>query len=119
MEQSRNSTATPRRGGIGSRTVLLALTVLLAAWVLLWRIQSIQMFCAPAYACPRPGARLHPALLYGGLMLIPFVAIVWVQLRRPRKYRDVILRAAFSALILLALAGIAAALFAGGFALGL
>lgn len=35
------------------------------------------------------------------------------------KYRDVILRAAFSALILLALVGIAAALFAGGFALSL
>jgi hypothetical protein len=98
---------------------LLALTVLLAAWLLLWRIQSIPMFCALAYPCPRPGARLFPALLYGGLILIPLSSIVWVQLSRPRKYRNAILGTAFAALILLPLVGIAAALFAGGFALGL
>jgi hypothetical protein len=44
---------------------------------------------------------------------------VWVRLSRPRKYRTAILGTAFAALILLALVGIAAALFAGGFALGL
>jgi hypothetical protein len=116
MEQAQNPTATPRRV---SRTVLLALIVLLSAWFLLWRIQSIPMFCALAYPCPRPGARLVPTLLYGGLMIIPFVFIVWVQNGRPGKYRNAILRTAFASLILLALVGIAAALFAGGFALGL
>ena len=120
MEQGQNPTATPRRGGrFESKTVLRALTVLLAAWLLLWIIQSIPMFCALVNPCPRPGARLFPALLYGGLLIIPFVAIVWVQLGRPRKYRNAILRVAFAALILLALVGIAAALSAGGFAVGL
>jgi hypothetical protein len=52
-------------------------------------------------------------------MIIPFVFIVWVQNGRPRKYRNAILRTAFASLILLALVGIATALFAGGFALGL
>ena len=119
MEQLQNPTASPRRGPIGSRTTLLALTVLLVAWVLLWSIQSMPMLCALAYPCPRPGARLFPALLFGGLMIISFVCIVWMQFSRPRKYRNAILRMAFAALISLALVGIAAALFAGGFVLGL
>lgn len=77
------------------------------------------MLCALAYSCPRPGARLFPALLYGGLMILPFSCILWIQFSRPRTYRHVILQMAFAALFSLALVGIAAALFAGGFAVGL
>lgn len=77
------------------------------------------MLCALANPCPRPGARMFPALLFGGLMITPFVAIVSGQRGRTGKYRNALLRAAFAAMILLALVGITAALFAGGFAIGL
>ena len=113
------SDRTPPLGPIRRRTVLLALTVLLVAWFLLWSIQSTPMFCALAYPCPRPRARLFPALLYGGLMILPFSCVLWIQFSRPGKYRNVILQMAFAALISLALVGIAAALFAGGFAVSL
>jgi hypothetical protein len=76
------------------------------------------LLCALAHPCPGPGVRLFPALLFGGLMIIPFVSIVLMQLRPPRKYRNGLLRTSFAALISLALVGIGAALFAGGFALG-
>lgn len=52
-------------------------------------------------------------------MILPFSCILWIQFSRPRTYRTVILQMAFAALISLALVGIAAALFAGGFAVGL
>jgi hypothetical protein len=106
----------PRHGEI---SVFLAFATLLITWFLLWRIQSIPLSCALAYPCPRPDARVHPALLYGGLMIVPLVAIITARVSMPTIYRRVVVRASCAAMILLALIGIAAALFAGGFTFGL
>jgi hypothetical protein len=52
-------------------------------------------------------------------MIVPLVAIITARLSMPTIYRRVVVRASCAAMILLALIGIAAALFAGGFTFGL
>ena len=56
--------------------VLPAVCILLATWLLLWLSQGVAGVCALAYQCPAPDVRLAPELLFGGLMLVPTVALI-------------------------------------------
>jgi hypothetical protein len=119
MDEVQESRPELERRDSQNGNVFLAFATLFITWFLLWMIQSIPRFCALADPCPRPDARVLPALVYGGLMIVPLAAIIAARLGKPMKYGHALVRAALAAMILLALIGIAAALFAGGFALGL
>lgn len=96
-------------------TVLPAVCILLATWLLLWLAQGVGTVCALAYSCPEPDVRVAPALLFGGLMpvSVPVAALAitgrlglsWVGVR--------IL--AYILFVGLAFVGMTVVLFSGGF----
>jgi len=88
--------------------------ILLVTWLLLWWAQTIPTLCAPAYPCPAADVRAAPALLFGGLMLIPTVAVVLTSVLS-RRTRSRSLIASYVVLIALAVVGALAVLFSGGF----
>lgn len=92
-----------------------ALGILLATWLLMWLAQGIPTVCALAYPCPPPDVRVAPAVLFGGLMLVPAIVLLLPAVRRPRNAWIVI--AAYAVLIGLAVVGLGAVLFSGGFGL--
>ncbi|WP_341956918.1 hypothetical protein [Microbacterium sp. LWH13-1.2] len=96
------------------REVIPAVAVLLVTWLLLWWAQSIPTICALAHPCPAPDVRVAPALLFGGLMLIPVVAIVPAS-GFGRRGHTRLLIASYIVLVALALVGLLAVLFSGGF----
>lgn len=93
--------------------VLPTVIILLVTWVLMWLAQGIAGVCALAHPCPAPDVRVAPALLFGGLMLIPAAVLVvtawgnhsvnWVRVL------------SYVLLIGLAIIGMGAVLFSGGF----
>ncbi|MEU4016453.1 hypothetical protein AB0E56_14425 [Microbacterium sp. NPDC028030] len=99
------------------RDVLLAPAILLLTWLLLWMAQGIPTLCALANPCPAPDVRVAPALLFGGLMLIPAVVLIaFPAVGRPLAAGVRIL--AYVLLIGLAIVGLGAVLFSGGFSIG-
>lgn len=102
----------PRRSV--ARDVLPAVAILLATWLLMWWAQGIPALCALANPCPAPDVRVAPALGFGGLMLVPVLVIVASSLLgRPRGEW---LRIASSVVLVgLAVIGLGAVLFSGGF----
>lgn len=94
--------------------MLPAIGILLATWLLMWLAQGVPTLCALAHPCPAPDVRVAPALLFGGLMLVPAaVLVVTALLGRPFEG----LRAlAHVVLVALAVVGLGAVLFSGGFA---
>lgn len=76
--------------------------------------QRIPTLCALANPCPAPDVRVAPALGFGGLMLVPMlVLVVSSVLGRPRGEW---LRIASSVVLVgLAVVGLGAVLFSGGF----
>lgn len=94
-----------------------AVVLSLATWVSLWMIQGIGIYCALAGPCPDSDVRVFPAVLFGGLMLVPLSVIVLTAVgERPGAGRAALLWVSFAALVLLAATGIALSLFTGGFA---
>ena len=100
-----------------ARRVLPPVAILLGTWLLMWLAQGIPTVCALALPCPAPDVRVAPALWFGGLMLIPTGILVgtaqavpawqWVRL------------VAYVLLIGLAVVGLGAVFFSGGFTLPL
>lgn len=97
--------------------VLPAVCILLAAWLLMWLAQGVLTVCALAYPCPAPDVRVAPALLFGGLMLAPAAALIltagggrsWGRVRT----------LSYIVLVGLAVVGLGAVLFSGGFTIPL
>lgn len=90
--------------------------ILLATWLLLWLAQGVPLVCALALPCPAPDVRVAPALLFGGLMLVP-VAVLLVTAWSDRAWRGV-RGLSYAVLVALAVVGLAAVLFSGGFGIG-
>ncbi|QNA92205.1 MULTISPECIES: hypothetical protein [unclassified Microbacterium] len=104
----------PRRG---YREILPALAILLVTWLLLWMAQGIPTLCALANPCPAPDVRVAPALLFGGLMLIPAVVLIaFPAIGRPTAAGVRVV--AYVLLVGLAVVGLGAVLFSGGFSIG-
>ncbi|AZS47782.1 hypothetical protein ASD13_00480 [Microbacterium sp. Root1433D1] len=93
--------------------MLPAVAILLVTWVALWAAQGIPTLCALASPCPAPDVRVAPALLFGGLMLVP-TAILLLTASVGRSI-DWVRKVAYIALVGLALVGLGAVLFSGGF----
>lgn len=93
--------------------VFPAIGILLATWLLMWLAQGVPTVCALASPCPAPDVRVAPALLFGGLMLIP-AAVLFVTVRRGDSVAW-LRTLAYVLLIGLAVVGLGAVLFSGGF----
>jgi len=93
--------------------VLPAIGILLVTWLLMWLAQSAPTLCALANPCPAPDVRVAPALLFGGSMIVPTVVIV-LTARAGESLRWV-RSVAYAVLVGLAVVGIGAVLFSGGF----
>lgn len=93
--------------------ILPAVCIMLATWLLLWLSQGLAGVCALAYQCHAPDVRLAPALLLGGLMLVPTVALI-LTARNGRSWTGVRILS-YIVLVGLAVVGLGAVLFSGGF----
>jgi hypothetical protein len=109
-------TVEPSRQGVALK-MLSAVAILLVSWAVLWAAQAIPTLCALASPCPAPDVRVAPALLFGGLMLVPTVVLLLTAAagRSIGWVRNV----AYVVLGALALVGLGAVLFSGGFTIPL
>lgn len=98
------------------RRALPAVVVLLVTWLLLWLAQGVPTVCALAFPCPTPDVRVAPALLFGGLLLVPTAVLLLTS--GSRHGRSGIRAVAWVLLVVLAVVGIGAVLFSGGFSIG-
>lgn len=101
-----------RRAGLSAR-VLPAVVILLATWLLMWLAQGIPTLCALANPCPPPDVRLAPALLFGGLMIVPTLALILTA--RAGQSWGWVRVLSWIVLVGLAVVGLGAVLFSGGF----
>ncbi|MBX3093014.1 MAG: hypothetical protein KF680_00505 [Cryobacterium sp.] len=93
--------------------VLPAIGILLVTWLLMWLAQGIPGVCALAYPCPAPDVRVAPALLFGGLMLVPMgVLLLTARAGESLRWAGTL---AYVVLLGLAVIGLGAVLFSGGF----
>lgn len=96
------------------RRILPALGLLFVTWLLMWLAQGLPTVCALAFPCPPPDVRVAPALIFGGLMLVPMLALLMISINgRPRNEWVALL--SYVALVGLAIVGLGAVLFSGGF----
>lgn len=95
-------------------SLLPAIVILLATWLLMGLAQGIPTLCALANPCPAPDVRVAPALLFGSLMIVPTVALILTVRggERPRKWLRPL---SYTVLVALAVMGLGAVLFSGGF----
>jgi len=92
---------------------LPAIVILLATWLLMWLSQGIPTLCALANPCPAPDARVAPALLFGGLMIVPTLALILTA--RAGQSWGWVRALSYIVLVGLAVVGLGAVLFSGGF----
>jgi len=80
----------------------------------MWLAQGIPTLCALANPCPAPDVRVAPALLFGAIMIVPTVALILTARggERPWKWLRPL---SYIVLVGLAVVGLAAVLFSGGF----
>ncbi len=93
--------------------MLPAVAIVLVAWAIMWVAQGIPTLCALASPCPAPDVRAAPAVLFGGLMLVP-TAVLLLTASTGRSV-GWIRTIAYVVLVGLALVGMVAVLFSGGF----
>ncbi|WP_281489277.1 hypothetical protein [Ruicaihuangia caeni] len=93
--------------------MLPAIVILLATWVLMWLAQSIPTLCALANPCPAPDVRVAPAWLFGGLMIVPTLGLILAA--RARQSWGWVRTLSYIVLVGLAVVGLGAVLFSGGF----
>ena len=94
-----------------------AFAIVTVAWLTFWMAQGLPTACLLAYPCPRPDVRLAPALVFGSVMLVPFIAVVVlsrvrVPVRAPVGW---LLRVSYVILVGLAVGGYMVISFSGGF----
>ena len=105
-----------RRVSLAAR-VLPAIGALFATWLLMWLAQGIPALCALAYPCPAPDVRVAPALLFGALMLVPTLALILTA--RGGESWGWVRALSYVVLVGLAVVGLGAVLFSGGFSVPL
>lgn len=93
--------------------ILPAVAIVLVAWAIMWVAQGIPTLCALASPCPAPDVRVAPAVLFGGLMLVP-TAVLLLTASTGRSV-GWIRTIAYVVLVGLALVGMVTVLFSGGF----
>lgn len=93
--------------------MLPAVAIVLVTWAIMWLAQGISTLCSLASPCPAPDVRVAPALLFGGLMLVP-TAVLLLTASTGRSV-GWIRTIAYVVLVGLALVGMGAVLFSGGF----
>lgn len=98
-----------------ARRVLPAVALVLVTWAVMGAAQGIPTLCALASPCPAPDVRVAPALLFGGLMLVPTAALLLTASAGPSM--GWVRTIAYIALVGLALFGVGAVLFSGGFSI--
>lgn len=97
--------------------LLPAIGILLATWLLMWLAQGIPTLCALANPCPAPDVRVAPALLFGGLMLVPTAALLLTA--RVGRSWGWVRTISYTLLVGLSVVGLGAVLFSGGFTIPL
>ena len=92
---------------------LPAVAIVVTSWLIFWVAQGFPMACNLVGPCPSRDVRVAPALLYGGMMLAPLIAVILMSLvRSPVGW---LVRLSYVALVVLAVVGYAAINFSGGF----
>ncbi len=85
----------------------------MVTWLLMWLAQGVPTVCALARPCPAPDVRVVPAVLIGGLMLVPTSVLLFTaRAGGSVRWARVL---AYLVLLVLAVVGLGAVLFAGGF----
>ncbi|MEE6389314.1 hypothetical protein V3G71_10725 [Microbacterium paraoxydans] len=110
MQQA--ETSRPRLG----RRALPAVVVLLVTWLFLWLAQGVPTVCALAFPCPTADVRVAPALLFGGLLLLPTAVLLLTS--GSRHGWSGVRAVAWVLLVGMAVVGLGAVLFSGGFSIG-
>ena len=97
--------------------ILPTLWIVGFTWLLMLVAQILPIVCAPVNPCPGPDVRVAPALIFGGLLLVPAVGLIltaWAE-RGWAWWARLVL---YIVLVGLAVVGLGAVLFAGGFGVG-
>ncbi|WP_347123047.1 hypothetical protein [Microbacterium sp. SY138] len=89
------------------------MAILFVTWAALWAAQYMPTLCALASPCPAPDVRVAPALLFGGLMLVPMGTLVLTT--AAGRSNGWVRGVAYVMLVGLAIVGLAAVMFSGGF----
>ncbi|WP_353987524.1 hypothetical protein [Ruicaihuangia caeni] len=93
--------------------MLPAIVILLVTWLLMCLAQSLPTLCALANPCPAPDVRVAPALLFGGLMIVPTLGLILTA--RAGQSWGWVRTLLHIVLVGLAVVGLGAVLFSGGF----
>jgi len=92
---------------------LPSVAIVVVSWLIFWMAQGFPTVCNLVNPCPSRDVRVAPALLYGGLMLVPLIAVILMSLvRSPVGW---LVRLSYVALVVLAVVGYAIINFSGGF----
>ncbi|MBC7596995.1 MAG: hypothetical protein H7288_24270 [Kineosporiaceae bacterium] len=92
---------------------LPSVAIVVISWLIFWMAQGFPMACNLVSPCPSPDVRVAPALLYGGMMLAPLIAVILMSLvRSPVGW---LVRLSYVALVVLAVVGYAVINFSGGY----
>ena len=92
---------------------LPSVAIVAMSWLIFWMTQGFPVACNLVGPCPSRDVRVAPALLYGGMMLAPLIAVILSSLvRSPVGW---LVRLSYVALVVLAMVGYAVINFSGGF----
>jgi hypothetical protein len=92
---------------------LPAVAIVFVTWLVFWIAQGFPTTCNLLDPCPSRNVRVAPALLFGGTMLAPLIAVILTSLvRSPVGW---LIRLSYVVLVALAVAGYAVINFSGGF----
>lgn len=93
-------------------TWLPAVLSVAVSWLVFWIAHGFPTVCNLVDPCPSSDVRVAPALLCGGLMLAPLVAVILMSFSRtPVMW---LVRLSYIALVVLAMVGYGAINFSGG-----
>ena len=92
---------------------LPSVAVVVMSWLIFWVTQGFPMACNLVGPCPSRDVRVAPALLCGGMMVAPLIAVILMSLvRSPVGW---LVRLSDVALVVLAVVGYAFINFSSGF----
>lgn len=92
---------------------LPAVSIVFITWLIFGMAQEFPRACILTGPCPREDARAGPALLFGGMMLAPLLAIIITSIfRTPMVW---LVRLSYCLLVVLAVVGYGFICFSAGF----
>jgi len=93
--------------------VLSAVAIVAVTWLVFWMAQGFPTMCNLVAPCPDRDVRVVPALIFGGVMLAPLVAVILMSfVRSPAGW---VIPMSYVVLVLLAVVGYGVICFSGGF----